>query len=134
MKQIENRLQVQPAGGVRASAGASTVPEWLMPLHVQRQAGKVPARRWVVLSVGVPLSRRVPWLAVPPGYWPRRTDNFGALAGLDTEIVIDDAAPGGIVHGLATRVLAARPRRLLVQTFGRLPALVILQGGAHDGA
>ncbi|MGH8787928.1 MAG: hypothetical protein ACREYA_22960 [Cupriavidus necator] len=110
------------------------VPEWLMPLHQVREAGKVPARRWVLLSLGVPLARWVPWLAVPHGYRPDESANLSALEGLDAEIVIDDTAPGGIVRCLAARALAANPRRLFIQTFGRRPALIILKGGAQHGA
>lgn len=112
----------------------ANVPDWLMPLHQARTEGKAPARRWVLLSLGVNLARSVPWIAVPPAYRPVRLDNMGALAGLDTEIVIDDAVPGAIVQGLATRILDANPRRLFVQTFGRAPALIILKGGARNGA
>lgn len=113
---------------------STTVPDWLAPLHAQRQAGRVPARRWVLLSLGIALARGVPWLAVPHSWRPSSTDNLSALAGLDTEIVIDDAVPGATVQWLAARILAANPRRLYIQTFGRRPALIILKGGAHNGA
>jgi len=120
-------------GGWRSKRPAS-VPEWLMPLHAQRLAGNVPARRWVIFSLGVALARRYPWLAVPHSWRPGNHDNMSAVAGLDIEIAIDDAVPGAVVRGLAQQVLAANPRRLLIQTFGRYPALIILKGDAQHGA
>lgn len=94
----------------------------------------MPVRRWVLLSLGVTLSSNIPWLAVPGSWRPSPNDNMSALEGLDTEIVIDDAVPAGLVRGLAARILAANPRRLFIQTFGRQPALIIMKGGAGNGA
>jgi len=117
-----------PSGG---NAQPKNVPNWLLPLHMARAKGQVPARRWVLLSLGVNLARRLPWIAVPADYRPGKTDDLSALAGIDCEIVIDDQARYGSVQDLAARILDAGPRRLLLQTFGRYPAVCVLKGGAH---
>lgn len=107
----------------------ANVPDWLASLHHARQCGLIPARRWIVLSLGVPLAKWVPWLAVPYSYRPAPDDNLNALTGLDVEIAIDDSTPAFVLNGLAARTLAANPRRLMVQTFGRKPAVVLLKKG-----
>lgn len=108
---------------------SSHVPSWLRSLHERRQHGMVPLRRWILLSLGVPLANHYPWLAVPSSYRARPSDDMSALAALDVEIVIDDSAAASVVQELSARVLSAAPRRLHLQTFGRKPAFVILKKG-----
>ncbi|RLK36108.1 hypothetical protein [Cupriavidus plantarum] len=117
----------KPAGNTRFNK----VPPWLRGLHQARAEGQIPSNRWVLLSLGIELAARVPWIAVPGDYQPDQADDFSALTGLDCEIAIDDTARYGCVCTIANRLLAFNPRRLLVQTFGHHPALIILKGVAH---
>ncbi|MEM5277479.1 hypothetical protein VSR17_20865 [Cupriavidus taiwanensis] len=111
----------------------ANVPDWLAPLYEARQRGQIPARRWLILSLGVRLATWVPWIAVPLSYRPGVGDDMRAICGIDVEIAIDDETPAFTVCGLASRILAANPRRLLVQTFGRKPVVVLLKKGSEYG-
>lgn len=108
----------------------SQVPLWIARLHDARQRGQVPAKRWVLLStMREPLAKRVPWLQIPQHYRPTDRDNLSALTGLDIELAIDDQTPCGLVLGLMNAVLASNPRRLMVQTFGKNPTMIIVKKG-----
>ncbi|WP_316893459.1 hypothetical protein [Ralstonia mannitolilytica] len=104
----------------------------MQPLHAARLSGLIPQYRWIVVQAGGRVGNWVPALAVPAGYKPRRDDDFSAFGGLDCELLIDDDTRYGLVWGLTVNILGVNPRRLLLQTFGRHPAIVILKrGGAH---
>ncbi len=124
--------QCRPRTQSPGSKGLHNVPSWLSPLHEARATGQIPARRWILLSLGPELAHKFPWIAIPTSYRPSVNDNLSALAGLDCDIVIDDSTRYTTVRDLARQILNARPRRLLVQAAGDSQAIILLKRGV-DG-
>ncbi|MHA6909396.1 hypothetical protein ACQUJS_13350 [Ralstonia pseudosolanacearum] len=115
-----------------ASSLSQRCPGWLQPLQHARKLGLTPRHGWIVIQAGGRIGKWVPAVIVTPGYKPRHDDDLSAFRGLDCEVLIDDETGYGLVHGLVAGIKNANPRRLLLLTCGRLPAIVILKkGGVH---